>query len=162
MSTSGINGVGSTIKEVKNSENIQRAYYGDRFEEHQAQKNISEWKKNNKGELEKEYGVKKASQMMKDGTIDQYLNANISSTEDIIALQKLQDDKVIKNFDQARAVHKLAKMTGDTTKMKAKDKKDWQATMKEKYIEKNYSEQQAQNASTESMRLVNEYYKKRK
>ncbi len=162
MSTSGINSIGSAIKTVKDSENIQRAYYGDRFEEHRTQKNISEWKKKNKGELEKEYGAKKASQMMKDGTIDQYLNANISSTEDIIALQKLQDDKVIKNFDQARAVHKLAKMTGDTTKMKAKDKKDWQATMKEKYIEKNYSEQQAQNASNESMRLVNEYYKNRK
>lgn len=162
MSTSGINSMGSAIKTVKDSENIQRAYYGDRFEEHRTQKNISEWKKKNKGELEKEYGVKKASKMMKDGTIDQYLNANISSTEDIIALQKLQDDKIIKNFEQARAVHKLANMTGDTTKMKAKDRKEWQTTMKEKYIEKNYSEQQAQNASNESMRLVNEYYKNRK
>ena len=107
MSTSGINSMGSAIKTVKDSENIQRAYYG----------------------------VKKASKMMKDGTIDQYLNANISSTEDIIALQKLQDDKIIKNFEQARAVHKLANMTGDTTKMKAKDRKEWQTTMKNR---KNY------------------------
>lgn len=156
------NSVMETGSAIKNSDDVQRAYYGDRYEEHKTQQNIKEWKKNNRTELENEYGIRETSRMMNDGTIDQYLKADITSTKDIIALEKMQKDKEVGNFDQARAVHKLAKMTGDTTKMKAKDKKDWQATMKEKYIEKNYSEQQAHNASLESMRLVNEYYKKRK
>ncbi len=147
---------------IKNSDDVQRAYYGDRYEEHKTQQNIKEWKKNNRTELENEYGIRETSRMMNDGTIDQYLKADITSTKDIIALEKMQKDKEVGNFDQARAVHKLSKMTGDTTKMKAKDRKDWQETMKNKYIDKNYNEKQAEEASAKSINLVDKYYKNRK
>ncbi len=138
------------------SEGMKRAYYGDEYDNVQMQKRIKEWKRNgrNREELEASVGRERAKEMLRNGDIDEYLSKNVTSAKDIGLLEELQKQNIAKNRDQAIAIHNFGNMTGDTTKMKKKDRKDWQDTFEDKY--KGYKD--PKKLSSETMSKLDDYY----
>lgn len=149
----------NTVSNLKQSEDLQRAYYGNDYQKHAEEQAVKDWKKQNRESLIQQFGNKETSRMLADGTVDSYLKGDVTSAKDMKILEELQTKNIAKNIDEAKAIHKYASRTTDTTKMKAKDKKEWQETFSEEYQDKNYDKNQADQMAQETFNKINEYYK---
>lgn len=152
----GYNKSSNTIDEMK------RAYYGDQeYEQKELNKQVAEWKKDdeNKKVLRNEFGTEATQEMYDSGEIDQYLKHNINDVTDMINMHKLQKEGVADGVEQAVAVHEYAKRTGDTTKMKKKDKDEWKETFAEEFRRVGHSEEDAKKASEDTFDKINSYNK---
>lgn len=140
---------------------MEEAYYGeDEYRQKQLEKQLKQWKKDSdkREKLQKIVGTETADEMYSNGEIDEYLKHNIDNIEDIAAIHELQkNDELISGRDEAIAIHKNAKTIGDTTKMKKKDREEWQSTLKDKFIKVGLSEDKAQAESEKALGKLDAY-----
>ncbi len=116
-------------------EEAQRAYYGsdEEYEKaiHERNRKNFQRDESNIRKLEKEYGGKEARKIM-DEVAPQYFDRGIDNIDDIMAAYELEKTGVSR--DTAAATAKYASRIGsDTTKMKLKDKTDWQNTFAKEF-----------------------------
>ena len=127
-------GLGSSIINLEESTRTksatqiarERAYWGDKYDQHIAEENMKKWKKNSekRTNLEKYLGYEKAKELYKTGKIDKYLQNEITNEKDIAALEKLQEKNDNINFNDALLVFDAYDKYGDIDRQKNKDKKD--------------------------------------
>ena len=142
-------------------EAAQKEYYGEEYKQRQQEKQIRTWKKDktNRYELEAKVGREAAKSMYDNGEIDDYLRYEVDDVSDMVAIHKLQEEKIAENREQAVAVHKYAQRTGDTSKMKKKDKDEWKNTFKEEFKKIGRSELDAEKASKDTFNMIEHYNK---
>ena len=140
---------------------MKEAYYGeDEYRQKQLEKQLKQWKKDSdkREKLQKIVGTEAADEMYSSGEIDEYLKHNIDNIEDMATIHELQkNEEMIKSREEAIAVHKYAKVAGDTTSMKAKDRKEWAATYKERFMEAGLSEDRADEESKKTLKKLDAY-----
>ena len=84
-------GIGALSRTTSASrEAFKRAYYGDRYDQHKAEKNMKEWKKDpeNRTAIEEHLGQKEAKELYESGRINNYLKNDISDPKLIVAMEK--------------------------------------------------------------------------
>ena len=158
----GISGSGVQTSSTKTATQIarERQFYGDKYDEHVAQKNMKDWKRNTqkREELEKHLGAANAKELYKgdNPAIDQYLKNDITDAKDIATIEKMLKDKNIKSREEGIAIQMNVDKKGDLTKMKPKDKEDWRKEDAKIYRSKGYSEEQAnQMAKNQQEKEIN-------
>lgn len=159
-----INAASDALRNSKQGEimnAMKEAYYGEEeYKQKQLEKQIKQWKKddNKREQLQKIVGTETADEMYSSGEIDEYLKHNIDNIEDMATIHELQkNEEMIKSREEAIAVHKYAKVAGDTTSMKAKDRKEWAATYKERFMEAGLSEDRADEESKKTLKKLDAY-----
>lgn len=147
--------------------NLKERYYGDRFEEHENEALIRQWKKDlkNRELLEKNLGKEGAKEALKrNGNIDTYLRNGYDDVEDIIAMEKMiRDNNVdVHDTEQAMGVKMFADQAGDTSKMKLKDQKEWIQTFQEGFKQTgNYTDEQSDLLGTQTMEKTKRFWEKK-
>ena len=155
-----LDGAQNWISDTK--DDMQREYYGEEeYKQRQQEKQIKEWKKDreNRQKLEDKMGIDNAKEMYESGEIDDYLKYGVDDASDMIAIHELQEENIAENREQAVAVHKYAQRTGDTSKMKKKDKDEWKNTFKEEFQKVGHSEENAEKASDNTFDMIERYNK---
>ena len=144
---------------------MKESYYGEEeYKEKQKDKQIKQMMKNQemKQQLSNNVGEKTAKEMYKNGDVEKLLRLGISDTTDMAAIHKLQEENIVDNFDQAVGVHKYAQRMGDTTKMKKKDRDEWNNTLSAEFQRVGYNKDSSKKGSDKTMGMVDKYYKIRK
>lgn len=144
---------------------MKESYYGEEeYKEKQKDKQIKQMMKNQemKQQLSNNVGEKTAKEMYKNGDVEKLLRLGISDTTDMAAIHKLQEENIVDNFDQAVGVHKYAQRMGDTTKMKKKDRDEWNNTLSAEFQKVGYNKDSSKKGSDKTMGMVDKYYKIRK
>ena len=144
---------------------MKESYYGEEeYKEKQKDKQIKQMMKNQemKQQLSNNVGEKTAKEMYKNGDVEKMLRLGISDTTDMAAIHKLQEENIVDNFDQAVGVHKYAQRMGDTTKMKKKDRDEWNNTLSAEFQRVGYNKDSSKKGSDKTMGMVDKYYKIRK
>ena len=144
---------------------MKESYYGEEeYKEKQKDKQIKQMMKNQemKQQLSNNVGEKTAKEMYKNGDVEKLLRLGISDTTDMAAIHKLQEENIVDNFDQAVGVHKYAQRMGDTTKMKKKDRDEWNNTLSDEFQKVGYDKDSSKKGSDKTMGMVDKYYKIRK
>ncbi len=144
---------------------MKESYYGEEeYKEKQKDKQIKQMMKNQemKQQLSNNVGEKTAKEMYKNGDVEKMLRLGISDTTDMAAIHKLQEENIVDNFDQAVGVHKYAQRMGDTTKMKKKDRDEWNNTLSAEFQKVGYNKDSSKKGSDKTMGMVDKYYKIRK
>ena len=118
----------------------EKAFYGDRYDEHVAERNLKEWKRNvaKREELEKYLSADEVKKLYKgeNPIIDTYLKNEITDTKDIATIEKMLKDETIKSREEGIALQMNVDKKGDLTNMKPKDKEDWRKDDAETYKKK--------------------------
>lgn len=154
---------GSGQHEIMNA--MKESYYGEEeYQEKQKDKQIKQMMRNQemKQQLRDKVGEKTAKEMYKNGDVENLLRLGISDTTDMAAIHKLQEEKVVDSFDQAVGVHKYAQRMGDTTKMKKKDRDEWNNTLSDEFQKVGYDKDSSKKGSDKTIGMVDKYYKMRK
>ena len=153
-------GISGTVEDMK------EAYYEkDEYNQKQMDKQIKKIKKNKeyRQELEDAMGIDKAGEIYENGELEKCLRYGVDDAKDIAAIQQLQElpeeDGGASNIEQAIAIHKYAQRTGDTTKMKEKDQKEWKETFKNEFQKIGYSEENSEKASQNTFDKIKSYNK---
>lgn len=133
----GAIGASRTGVEVSNTESAMqiaraREYYGDKYDDVMAEKNMKKWKHNleKRQELESYLGSEQAKRLYEDNKIDRYLKNEITDTKDIAALEKLQEEPGV-SFNDAMVFYDAHSRYGDLKKGDPKKRKE----IKEDYAE---------------------------
>ncbi len=144
---------------------MRQAYYEeDEYRQKQVEKENKKWKKDlkNREYLERTVGMDKAKEMYKNGDIDEYLKYGIKDAKEMATIQKLQDEGIARDRQHAMAIHDYAERTGDTTKMKRKDRDEWKDTYKNEFVNRGHSEDNASRLSDDTLKYVDQYNKLKK
>ncbi len=139
------------------------AYENDEeYEKAQQQKYIREYQKNEKNrfELERKYDKKQADEIMAND-IPEFLNNGVTDMNDITTILEMRDNKDIRNIDEGIAVKKYASRIGsDTTKMKKKDRDEWQKTFANEFGKKEqYKDYDHNNMADTVMNKIDSFNK---
>lgn len=123
----------------------ERAYWGDKYDQHIAEENMKKWKKDSdkRTNIERYLGNDKAKELYKSKKIDQYLQNEITNEKDIAALEKLQEEQNM-SFNDALLVFDAYDKYGDIDRQKDKDKKDITGGYAEKFRKSGASQRSAQ------------------
>ncbi len=154
---------GVDISNTKTAAQIarERQFYGDRYDQHVAEKNMKEWKKDveKREEMEKYIGSVSTKDLYKGKSpvIDQYLKNEVTDVKDIATIEKMLKDGKIKSREEGIALQANIDKKGDLEKMKPKDREDWRKEDTEIYKKKGYSEQQATNMAQKQQDREIEY-----
>ena len=153
--TIGASRAGVDISNTKTATQIarERAFYGDKYDEHVVEKNMKDWKRNvgKREELEKYLGADQAQQLYKSKTIDKYLENDITDAKDIAALEKLQKEQKV-SFNDALVFYDAHSRYGDIKNGDVKKRKEIKADYAEQF-EKRGNTKEA--ANTKAERVVN-------
>ena len=147
--------------------NLKEQYYGDRFEEHEREAYIREWKKNKENIelLEKNLGKQEAKEALRrNGNVETYIRNGYDNVEDIIAMEQMIKDNNVEVYDteQAMGVKMFADQAGDTSRMKTKDQKEWIQTFQEGYKGTgNFTDEQADKLGKETMQKTIRFWEKK-
>lgn len=151
------NNLGSNVIGNEPNEEIERRYYGEKYEQHKAEQAMKAWKRQNKEALQNIVGNKKAKEMMENGHVDEYLKNEITDVKDMATMEKLQDNGRV-SIDKAIATQKYASRVGSApSNMQSKDKKEWKETFKQEYAT-NYGNR-ADSLADKTMKRIDEFYK---
>lgn len=136
----------------------ERAFYGDKYEEHIAERNMKNWKKDDKKrqELEKYLGTDKAKNLYKGGKIDEYLKNEVTDAKDIAALEKLQEKKKV-SFNDALLYYDAHDKYGDITRQKTKDKEDIERGYINEFKARNNSQEEAEGKAKRITKMTHEF-----
>ena len=141
----------------------EKAFYGDKYDEHTANQRMKDWKRKqeNKQQLEQYLGEEETKQLYKTGKIDEYLKNEVTDTKDIAALEKLQKNEHV-NFNDAMVFHDAHKKHGDIPEIERDKRKGIEKDYIEKFQNRGNTEEQAK-AKTERIKNMThklESYKK--
>ena len=144
---------------------MERAYYGDDYDRHVAEKNQKKWKKNseNRTQLEQYLGDKQTKELYDSGRIDEYLKNDISDTKLIAAMEKaMADDKNNANFNDMLVASQARNIYGNgKTRLgqKAKEElhKDYEGQFKERGVSESKAKETAKLISNR-VDKINELY----
>ena len=102
----------------------ERAYWGDKYDQHIAEENMEKLRKNTemRENLEKNLGLKKTDELYKSKRFDKYIQNDVTEYKDIVALEKLQEDGM--DFKDALLVYDAFDKYGNIEKQKPKDQTD--------------------------------------
>ena len=103
----------------------ERAYWGDKYDQHIAEENMKDWKKDSdkRANIERYLGNDKTKELYNSGKINKYLQNEITSEKDIAALEQLQERQQM-SFDDALLVYDAFDKYGNIEKQKPKDQSD--------------------------------------
>lgn len=141
---------------------MKQAYYEeDEYKQKQVEKQNKQWKKDlkNREYLERAVGIDKAKEMYKNGDIDEYLKYGIKDAKEMATIQKLQDEGIARDRQHAMAIHDYAERTGDTTKMKKKDRDEWKSTYENEFKDRGHADDRAKTLSEDTLGYVDKYNK---
>ncbi len=130
-----------------------RAYYGDRYDDHVAEKNMKTWKKDSdkREELEKYLGADRAKQLYESGDIDNYLKHDITDTKMIAAMENVMKDHSDVKFNDVLAFKEAHDIYGNGTKrMGSKSRKELMDDYTGQFKQRNLSDKRA-NAGAEKI-----------
>lgn len=124
-----------------------RAFYGDKYDEHVAEKNMKKWRKDdeNRQELERYLGAEKVKELYKgdkDAKINKYLQNEITDAKDIAALEQLQEKEKV-TFNDAMVFYDAHSRYGDIPKGDPKKKKEIKADYAEQFEQRGNSKDEA-------------------
>ena len=135
-----------------------RAFYGDKYDDHIAEKNMKKWKRDDekRQELERYLGREGAKSLYKDKKIDQYLKNEITDAKDIAALEKLQKEKNV-NFNDAMVFYDAYDKYGDITRQKPKDRADIEGGYTKEFTDRGNSQQHAEGKAKRITKMTHEF-----
>lgn len=135
-----------------------RAFYGDRYDDHMAEKNMKKWKRDDekRQELERYLGREEVKSLYKDNRIDEYLKNEITDAKDIAALEKLQREKNV-NFNDAMVFYDAYDKYGDITRQKPKDRADIEGGYTKEFTDRGNSQQNAEGKAKRITKMTHEF-----
>ena len=135
-----------------------RAFYGDRYDDHVAEKNMKKWKKDDekRQELERYLGSDEVKNLYKDNKIDNYLKNEITDAKDIAALEKLQKDKNV-SFNDALVYYDAHDKYGDITRQKPKDRTDIENGYTKEFTNRGNSQKNAEGKAKRITDMTHEF-----
>lgn len=139
-----------------------QVYNGQEYEDLVKEKYMSDFKKNNKGQLKRNFKDEEQLKKMLEqgGAVDQFLENGVDNIDDIIAAQKMIDNKEVSDIKEAILVSKYAKRVGgdyDTSKAG-----EWRSTFSDEYQQLGYSKASSEKASRDVMKKVTKFSKTKK
>lgn len=141
----------------------ERAFYGDKYDEHVADRNLKQLKRNmtQKEELEKELGVEAVKKLYKSGDIDKYYKNDVTSAKDIAALEALKKDGSanVNSTEEAIAVKDLYDKYGSFDKMKKDDRALYREDLRDKFMKKLGDEGKANQKVDEVVGKIERFHK---
>ena len=151
--TLGASRAGINTSDTKSATQIARekAYYGDKYDDVMAQKNMKRWKRDSdkREELEKYLGADRAKQLYDNGDIDKYLQHDITDTKMIAAMENVMKDHSDVKFNDVLAFKEAHDIYGNGTKrMGSKSRKELMDDYTGQFKQRNLSDKRA-NAGAE-------------
>lgn len=141
----------------------EREFYGDKYDDHMAEKNMKNWKRDDekRQELERYLGREQVKSLYKDNKIDKYLKNEITDAKDIAALEKLQKEKSV-TFNDAMVFYDAYDKYGDITRQKPKDRTDIESGYTKEFTDRGNSQQRAEGKAKRITKMTHEFesYKK--
>ena len=136
----------------------EREFYGDRYDDHVAEKNMKKWKKDDekRQELERYLGSNEVKNLYKDNKIDNYLKNEITDAKDIAALEKLQKDKNV-SFNDALVYYDAHDKYGDITRQKPKDRTDIENGYAKEFTNRGNSQKNAEGKAKRITDMTHEF-----
>lgn len=131
----------------------ERAFYGDKYDDHVAEKNMKKWRRDDekRQELERYLGAEKVKALYKgdkNAKINEYLKNEITDAKDIAALEQLQEKQKV-SFNDALVFYDAHSRYGDIPNGDVKKRKEIKADYAEKFenrgISKDVADKKAQN-----------------
>lgn len=140
----------------------ERAFYGDKYDDHVADRNLKELKRSTtqKEELEKYLGADTVNALYKDKIIDEYYKNDVTSAKDIAALEALKKDEEahVTSTKDAIAVKDLYDKYGSFDKMKPDDRELYKQDLTNKF-RKNLSAEKANEKMEEVVSKIERFHK---
>ena len=140
----------------------ERAFYGDKYDEHVADRNLKQLKRSTtqKEELEKDLGADAVNALYKNKTIDEYYKNDVTSAKDIAALEALKKDEEahVTSTRDAIAVKDLYDKYGSFDKMKSDDRELYKQDLANKF-RKNLSAEKANEKMEEVVSKIERFHK---
>lgn len=127
----------------------EKAYWGDKYDEHIENQNIKRWKHNSekREKLEQYLGAEKTKSIYKNGEIDNYLKNDITDEKMIAAMENVKNEKGL-TFNDVLAFKEAHDIYGNgTKKMDLKNKKELIEDYTEQFRERNLTKEQANSAA---------------
>lgn len=146
--TIGASRAGLNISNTKSATQIarERAFYGDKYDDHVAEKNMKKWKRDDekRQELERYLGAEATKKLYKERKIDKYLQNEITDAKDIAALEQLQNDPKAKvSFNDAMVFYDAHSRYGDIRDGDVKKRKEIKADYAEKFEQRGNNKEKA-------------------
>ena len=140
----------------------ERAFYGDKYDKHVADRNLKQLKRSTtqKEELEKYLGADAVNALYKNKTIDEYYKNDVTSAKDIAALEALKKDEEahVTSTKDAIAVKDLYDKYGSFDKMKSDDRELYKQDLANKF-RKNLSAEKANEKMEEVVSKIERFHK---
>ena len=138
-----------------------RAFYGDKYDEHIAEKNMKKWKRDDekRKELERYLGTEQVKELYKgdkDAKINKYLQNEITDAKDIAALERLQKDKQV-NFNDAMVFYDAHSRFGDIKDGDVKKRKEIKADYAEKFEQRGNAKEDADKKAERIVNMTHEF-----
>lgn len=135
-----------------------RAFYGDKYDDHMVEKSMKKWKKDDekRQELERYLGREQVKNLYKDNKIDNYLKNEITDAKDIAALEKLQKDKNV-SFNDALVYYDAHDKYGDITRQKPKDRTDIENGYAKEFTNRGNSQKNAEGKAKRITDMTHEF-----
>lgn len=142
-----------------------RAYNSKEYEDLQRQEYMSNFKKKNKEALERNFDKKQVEEMMQTGgSLEQYLNNNVTNIDDIITAETMRLDSnvsQVKTVNDAITIAKFSKNVGGNYKGPEGD--EWKKSLADSYVEEhNMKRADANRAAGRAMKLAEKFDKTKK
>lgn len=119
----------SPMQNAETQEVYDTAYNKGQYKEDAMDDYVQDYIKDvrNKNYFEEKFGKAEAKKMLrKGGEVEQYLQNGITDKNEMKAMHKLQQEKIVKNTEEAIAVSQLGSMIGsDTNNMTSKKRGEW-------------------------------------
>lgn len=160
----GASRAGVNMGDSKSATQIARekAFYGDKYDDHVADRNLKQLKGNinQKEELEKYLGDKAVKELYKNHEIDKYYKNDVTSPKDIAALEALKKDKSakVKSTEEAIAIKDMYDKYGSFDKMKPDDRKLYKEDLSAKF-RKNLGAVEADKKRDEVIAKIERFHK---
>ena len=161
----GASRTGVNMSDSKSAAQIakERAVWGDKYDEHVADRNLKQLKRSmtQREELEKELGVDAVKELYKKGTIDTYYKNDVTSAKEIAALEALKKDGEanVNSTEEAIAVKDLYDKYGSFDKMKKDDRALYKEDLKDKFMKKLGDEGKANQKVDEVVGKIERFHK---
>ena len=139
----------------------ERAFYGDKYDDHVAEKNMKKWRRDDekRQELERYLGAEKVKALYKgnkDAKINEYLKNEITDAKDIAALEQLQEKKKV-SFNDALVFYDAHSRYGDIPNGDVKKRKEIKADYAEKFEQRGTSKEVADKKAQDILDMTHEF-----
>ena len=142
-------------------EAYNRRYNDEKYDEINREEYIKDFKEKNKDAMILNLGKRKYNEMVKKGSIDKLLDGGIDNVEDLIAAQKMIDNKDAKDEAQAAAYAKYAGRVG--TDYNNANATKWEKRLTKEYVEKvGLDNEKAASTAKKTMGKVDKFNKYKK